>query len=115
MNPEVTSPVPAQDTMGMDYIPVYADEPGDTKPGTVRIDPTIQANIGLRTAVAERKPLSRNIRAVGRVDYDEENLLRLHPKVEGWIRNLHVNKTGQPVVTKASRHAARVLTGTRQL
>jgi len=26
MNPEVTSPVPAKDQMGMDYIPVYADE-----------------------------------------------------------------------------------------
>ena len=26
MNPAITSPVPAQDEMGMDYIPVYADE-----------------------------------------------------------------------------------------
>ncbi|MGD2111988.1 MAG: efflux transporter periplasmic adaptor subunit, partial [Gammaproteobacteria bacterium] len=26
MNPEITSPVPAQDEMGMDYIPVYAEE-----------------------------------------------------------------------------------------
>ena len=26
MNPSVTSPVPAQDSMGMDYIPVYAEE-----------------------------------------------------------------------------------------
>ena len=25
MNPEITSPVPAQDEMGMDYIPVYAE------------------------------------------------------------------------------------------
>ena len=25
MNPEVTSPVPAKDNMGMDYVPVYAD------------------------------------------------------------------------------------------
>ena len=26
MNPTITSPVPAKDSMGMDYIPVYADE-----------------------------------------------------------------------------------------
>ncbi|UCC56033.1 MAG: efflux transporter periplasmic adaptor subunit, partial [Gammaproteobacteria bacterium] len=26
MNPAITSPVPAQDEMGMDYIPVYAEE-----------------------------------------------------------------------------------------
>jgi len=29
MNPEITSPVPAKDQMGMDYVPVYAEE----KPG----------------------------------------------------------------------------------
>lgn len=27
MNPAITSPTPAKDNMGMDYIPVYADEP----------------------------------------------------------------------------------------
>jgi Cu(I)/Ag(I) efflux system membrane fusion protein len=27
MNPSITSPVPAKDEMGMDYIPVYAEEP----------------------------------------------------------------------------------------
>jgi len=26
MNPEVTSPVPMKDQMGMDYVPVYEDE-----------------------------------------------------------------------------------------
>ena len=26
MNPEITSPVPAKDGMGMDYVPVYADK-----------------------------------------------------------------------------------------
>jgi Cu(I)/Ag(I) efflux system membrane fusion protein len=97
MNPEVTSPVPAKGSMGMDYIPVYADETQGANPGTVVIDPTIQANIGLRTATAKRKAMSRTIRAVGRVDYDEEKLVRLHPKVEGWIRDMHIGKTGQPV------------------
>lgn len=33
MNPAITSPVPAQDEMGMDYIPVYAEgsEPKERK------------------------------------------------------------------------------------
>jgi Cu(I)/Ag(I) efflux system membrane fusion protein len=97
MNPEITSPVPAQDPMGMDYIPVYKDAGGSTNPGTVKIDPVVQANIGLRTAMAQRKAMSRTIRTLGRVDYDEANLVRLHPKVEGWIRNIRVDKTGQPV------------------
>ena len=97
MNPEITSPVPAKDSMGMEYIPVYADGSGDADPGTVRIDPIIQANIGLRTAVAKLKPMSRTIRAAGRVVVDEETLVSLHPKVEGWIRDIRINKIGQPV------------------
>ena len=49
MNPEVTSPVPAKDSMGMDYIPVYADEnEGSSPAGTVRIDPVTVQTIGVR-------------------------------------------------------------------
>ena len=97
MNPEVTSPVPATDSMGMDYVPVYADKDTASVVGTVKIDPVVQNNIGLRTAIAEQKPMSRTIRSVGRVDYDEQKLVRLHPKVDGWIRDIRVDKTGQPV------------------
>jgi membrane fusion protein, copper/silver efflux system len=97
MNPEITSPVPTMDSMGMDYIPVYAAQDTDKVVGTVRIDPVVQNNIGLRTALAERRSLSRTIRTTGRVDYNEENIIRLHPKVDGWIRQLRVDKTGQSV------------------
>ena len=99
MNPAITSPVPAKDEMGMDYIPVYADggASGRESAGTVRIDPVIAQNIGVRTARAQQRPLARTIRAAGRVDYDEERLSRLHPKVEGWVEQLFVNKTGEAV------------------
>ncbi len=98
MNPAITSPVPAQDEMGMDYIPVYAEEDsGSSKEpaGTVKIDPVVVQNIGVRTAMAEQRTLSHRIHAVGRVDYDEERLTRLHPKVDGWIDELFVDKTGE--------------------
>lgn len=95
MNPEITSPVAAKDSMGMDYIPVYADEQTASEPGTVKIDPVTVQNIGVRTVKARRTTLSRNVRAVGRVDYDEERIVRLHPKTAGWIESLHVDKTGQ--------------------
>lgn len=98
MNPLVTSPVPAKDAMGMDYIPVYTEIGGDKDigpPGTVRIDPVTVQAIGVRTARAKHTVLSRIIRAVGRVDFDEERIARLHPKTEGWIEILHVDKTGQ--------------------
>lgn len=100
MNPAITSPVPAKDQMGMDYIPVYADaEQTSSPPGTVRIDPATVQNIGVRTAVAERRTLTRTLTAVGRVAYDEQGLVRLHPKTEGWIADLFVDETGEPVNT----------------
>jgi Cu(I)/Ag(I) efflux system membrane fusion protein len=99
MNPAITSPVPAQDEMGMDYIPVYAEGGGTgTEPaGTVTIDPVVEQNIGVRTAPVERRSLSRQIRSVGRVDFDEERLSSLHPKTEGWIEELYIDKTGEQI------------------
>lgn len=96
MNPAITSSVPAKDEMGMDYIPVYAEEnTGANAPaGTVRIDPTVVQNIGVRTTVAQRATLSRNIRTIGRVTYDEQRVARLHPKYEGWVEKLFIDKTG---------------------
>ncbi len=100
MNPEVTSPVPAKDNMGMDYIPVYAkgDSSSDKDPaGTVKIDPAMVQDIGVRTAIAKRSSLSHDIHAVARVVYDEERLSRPHPKTSGWIDKLFIDKTGEVV------------------
>ena len=98
MNPENTSPVPAKDSMGMDYIPVYADEDSSkSPPGTVRIDPVTTQSIGVRTAKAEHRTLSRDVHTVGRVDYDEQRIVRLHPKTEGWIEELFIDTTGETI------------------
>ena len=99
MNPSITSPVPAKDEMGMDYIPVYADDSeGEDEPaGTVKIDPVVVQNIGVRTERAQQRVLARRIVTVGRVDYDERRLARLSPKVSGWVERLAVSETGQPV------------------
>ncbi|MGZ8143185.1 MAG: efflux RND transporter periplasmic adaptor subunit [Methylosarcina sp.] len=97
MNPAITSPVPAKDSMGMDYLPVYADADtsGAETAGTVKIDAMTVQSMGVRTAIAKKSILSHVVRAVGRVAYDEERIVRLHPKTEGWIETLRVDKTGQ--------------------
>lgn len=98
MNPDITSPMPAKDNMGMDYIPVYADNKiGMETTGTVKIDPVTVQNMGVRTAIATTIALSHEIRAMGRVAYDEEHITRLHPKTEGWIEKLFIDKTGTTV------------------
>ncbi len=98
MNPEVTSPVPTKDAMGMDYKPVYADDSQGSDPaGVVRVDPVTVQSIGIRIAKAESRSMGHAIRTVGRVDYDERLLVKLHPKVEGWIEQLYIDTTGEPV------------------
>lgn len=97
MNPDVTSPVPATDSMGMDYVPVYAEGSSSQVAGTVTIDPVIVQNIGVRSAIARSEAISRTVRAVGRVEIDEERTARLHPKVQGWIEEMRVDKTGEKV------------------
>jgi len=96
MNPVVTSAVPAQDSMGMDYVPVYEQTADEQLPaGTVKIDGVTVQNMSVRTAKALQATLSHTVRAVGRVTYDEQRMVHLHPKTEGWIEKLNVDKTGQ--------------------
>ena len=99
MNPSVTSAVAAKDAMGMDYVPVYADDDknANSPSGTVKIDGITTQNINVRTAKAIQSTLSHTVRALGRVAYDEERMVHLHPKTEGWIENLNIDKTGQKV------------------
>src|SRR3989442_1413133 len=73
-----TSPVPKKDSMGMDYIPVYADEAGAAD--TVKIAPERIQTLGVRTEVAARRSLARSVRAVGTVMADERRIGVVNPK-----------------------------------
>ena len=55
--------------MGMDLVPVYEAE-GEEK-GLVKIDPVTVQNIGVRTTLVRKGTLSRTIRTVGLITYDE--------------------------------------------
>jgi Cu(I)/Ag(I) efflux system membrane fusion protein len=87
---------PGKSPMGMDLVPVYADEV-DSQAGVVKIDPTIVNNLGVRTAYAEAGRLSRRIETVGYVGYDEDTLQHVHTRVEGWIEKLVTKAAGDPI------------------
>lgn len=99
MNPAITSPVFMKDDMGMDYLPVYEEgtPAAVAVAGTVRIDPVTMQNIGVRTVVAERRPLAHLIQVPGRVEVDESRISHVHSKSEGWIEQMFVHNTGDPV------------------
>jgi membrane fusion protein, copper/silver efflux system len=89
--------VPKKDSMGMDYIPVYADEGGGTVPGTVKISPERIQMLGVRTEATSLRAMAHTVRAVGAVAADERRIGVVNPKFEGWIEKLLVNTTGQAV------------------
>src|SRR5438477_7404062 len=75
MRPDITSPTPAKDEMGMDYIPVYESELSGGEgavPGhaAFTLSPERQQLIGVKTEEVERRPLDVEIRTVGKVAYD---------------------------------------------
>jgi multidrug efflux pump subunit AcrA (membrane-fusion protein) len=65
--------------------------------GQVALDPVISQEIGVRLADVTSGPVTRVIRTVGNVDYDETAVRDVTTKVSGWIEKLHVDSTGQPV------------------
>ncbi|MDT8440964.1 MAG: efflux RND transporter periplasmic adaptor subunit [Desulfuromonadales bacterium] len=95
MDPTYIRDEPGKSPMGMDLVPVYEDE--DSSLSTITIDPVVQQNMGVRTATVERRDLSRSIRTVGLVEYDEPNRFTVTAKISGWIERLHVDQLGQTV------------------
>jgi Cu(I)/Ag(I) efflux system membrane fusion protein len=90
-----TSPVPKRESMGMDYIPVYADE--QDEPGTVKVNLDKIQRIGLRSEKVAERAIVREVRATGRVEHDETLLTIVALRTDGFIEQLFVNKTGQHV------------------
>jgi RND family efflux transporter MFP subunit len=97
MDPNYIRDEPGKSPMGMDLVPVYADEESESEPGAIRIDPVTVQNMGVRWAPVEKRSLSREIRTVGRVDYNEKRVEHIHTKMEGWVEKLFVDFTGEEV------------------
>ena len=99
MNPGYKRDKPGKSPMGMDLIPYYGDSGGGPSEGkgTIRISPDVVNNLGVRTAIATYKPLHMQIDTVGYVAYDEDTLVHIHPRVEGWVEKLYVKAIGDPV------------------
>ena len=101
MNPSITSPVPAKDEMGMDFVPVYSDEvapPGGVEGlATVRVGEESLHFAGIQTTPAKREKVTHSVRTVGIVTADERRIRHVHTKISGWIDKLFINFTGEMV------------------
>ena len=74
-----------------------AEDAAPSPGATIVIDPATIQNIGVQTAAVQERPLTRSIRTVGHLDYNEEMYSRINVKYPGWIEKLYVNETGQQV------------------
>ena len=97
MDPNYVRREPGKSPMGMDLVPECPSGDAEASEGAIVIDPTTVQNIGVRTARVERRDLSRSIRALGRIAYDERRVEHVHTKVQGWVETLHVDFVGQEV------------------
>lgn len=89
---------PGKSPMGMDLVPVYADDNTNSshKHG-IKINPTVQNNIAIKVARATKQNFSNRIDTVGYVVADENMIDKINSYVDGWIRNLQVNTNGETV------------------
>lgn len=90
-----TSPVPKQDSMGMDYTPVYADE--EVSNSQVKISTDKVQKLGVKTEQVLSRKMVNTVRAVGQFQFNEQRLSTVTTKFDGYIEKLYVNATGQPV------------------
>lgn len=102
MDPSVRSDKPSKDAMGMDFVPVYEDEPqsdGSGVPGRamVTISSERRQVLGVRSEEVKKTRLAHRVRTVGRVVVDERRLRHIHTRVDGYVEHLYVDYTGKLV------------------
>lgn len=92
MMPGEVSQTPAKDSMGMDMVPVYESEGS-----MLELSEHARAMASVETTPVRRRKLSREIRAVGKVQYNETGLANITSRVEGYVERLFVDYTGAEV------------------
>lgn len=95
MHPSVKSADPgACPICGMDLVPVSRQE---VESGVIIVDERRRQLIGVKTRPVATRSVEKEIRAVGKVTFDESRLADVSVKYEGWIGELYVDEPGQAV------------------
>lgn len=120
------APAPAKQTYTCSMHPqVRLDQPGDCpicemplipaasataaeagEAPTLRLSEHALAMASVETVAVETRPLARELRAVGRIEYNESSLATITPRVDGYAERLFVNFTG--VEIRQGDHLAEV-------
>ncbi|MGC5780586.1 efflux RND transporter periplasmic adaptor subunit [Methylobacterium sp. NFXW15] len=90
-----TSPSPKKDSMGMDYIPVYAgdDEGGDI----VTVSPGRVQRTGVRTETVDRRVVAQPVHVPGTVALDERRVTVVATRSDAYVDHVENITTGDRV------------------
>ena len=66
-------------------------------PGQVSIDPVTIQNMGIQSVSVKTMELTRTVRAVGIITYDERLVSSVTTKISGWAEKLYIDFKGQNV------------------
>ncbi len=89
--------------MDMQLVPVYADE--GAAEGGVKVNPTLQQNLGIRFATVRRKDTRDVFEMVGTTQFDESAAAVVQSRVTGYIDRLHARapmqriQRGEPIAS----------------
>jgi Cu(I)/Ag(I) efflux system membrane fusion protein/cobalt-zinc-cadmium efflux system membrane fusion protein len=94
MDPSFISKKPGKDGMGMDLVPVYAGDPAANL-DIIKVNGATIQKMGIRVETIKVGKLTRIVRALGQIEFDEPKVSKINMKFNGWIEELWVNETGQ--------------------
>lgn len=83
--------------MDMPLVPMYADAASGDEHAVIAIDPRVVQNLGIRTAVVERRSVTQELRTSGSVAIDENRIEVVQTRAAGWIEKLHVRALNDAV------------------
>ncbi len=109
MNPNYKMDKPGKSPMGMDLVPVYAEEEDEVdnaplakkgnsnKRSSVSISPEIIQSIGVRTEEAQMASFGTLVRSYGDVTENVRLQSDISGRVQGWIKELKIKAEGDEV------------------
>ena len=103
MHPQIVEDEPGSCPIcGMDLVWKEAESTPQTarsggRGAVVTIDPGVIQNMNVRTTEAERGDVVRQLRTVGSFAYDQDRMVTVTTKFEGWIEKAHVSYVGEKV------------------
>lgn len=90
-----TSPTPKKDNMGMDYVPVFADEQQDG--AAIRLSPEKLQRTGVKTSTATMARIGRAVHAPATVTLDETRVSVISMRTDAFIDSVSDVTTGDRI------------------